>query len=93
MARAAAGMRMGATGTAAGGAALRTPSTKTVSATPNDQGAFTSMTLSGLTSGENTILISTSGQTYTVVVDTRALTPSCRKRACAIHAAKATRPR
>ena len=34
----------------------------------NDQGAFTSVTLSGLTPGENTIRMSTSGQTYTVVV-------------------------
>ena len=67
MARAATGMRMSATGTAAGGAALITVNQSGVG-DMNEQGAFTSMTLSGLTPGENTIRISTSGQTYTVVV-------------------------
>ena len=67
MARAATGMSMSATGTAAGGAALITVNQSGVG-DMNEQGAFTSMTLSGLTPGENTIRISTSGQTYTVVV-------------------------
>ena len=67
MARAATGMRMSATGTAAGGAAL-SPDTQSAVGDFNDQGAFASTTFSGLTPGENTIRISTSGQTYTVVV-------------------------
>ena len=67
MARAATGMSMSATGTAAGGAALITVNQSDFG-NMNDQGAFTSVTLSGLTPGENTIRMSTSGQTYTVVV-------------------------
>ena len=66
-ARAAAGMTMSVTGMAAGGAALSSVNQSRIG-NANDHGAFISVTLSGLAPGENTIRISTSGQTYTVFV-------------------------
>ena len=67
-ARAAAGMTMRVTGTAAGGAALSQVN-RTTLGNVNDQGAFISVTVSGLEAGENVIWITnTMEHTYTIVV-------------------------
>ena len=67
-ARAAVGTTMSVTGTAVGGAELSNVNQSRIG-NANDQGAFISVTLSGLAAGENTIRISTAAEhTYTVVV-------------------------
>ena len=67
-ARAAAGMTMRVTGTAAGGAALSQVNQTTLG-NVNDHGAFISVTVSGLEAGENVIRVSTSMEhTYTGTV-------------------------
>ena len=67
-ARAAVGTTMSVTGTAIGGAELSNVNQSRIG-NANDQGAFISVTLSGLAAGENTIRISTAAEhTYTVVV-------------------------